>query len=267
MIFLSHTHADKPLVGEIAQVLRARFGQDKVFYDSWSMQPGDGIIDKMNEGLAECKYFFFFISEKSLNSGMVKSEWQPALAKKIKGQSKFVPVRIGDCEMPAILMQSLYIDLYSDGLEVATRKIVDVILEKNTYEPSGKFQNMQAFIEHKENILIVEFRAMRYVEYHSKYIVLINNPISDLKYMARGEPMYHAGSAENYLLSDGQKIKSALLFKKESPTSPKSPFTIVISNEKNIKINFIGAMHYIKNDEFGRELFASIPSYYVETKN
>lgn len=62
MIFHSHNFKD----GDI-------FGQENVFYDSWSIQPGDGIIDKMNDGLTQCKLFFFFVSNNSLNSEMVKS--------------------------------------------------------------------------------------------------------------------------------------------------------------------------------------------------
>ncbi len=50
-IFLSHTHADKALVEPIAERLAQAFGRDTVFYDSWSIQPGDGIVDKMNEAL------------------------------------------------------------------------------------------------------------------------------------------------------------------------------------------------------------------------
>ena len=81
MIFISYTKPDKPLVEPIAEKLASVYGQDKVFYDSWSVQPGDGIIDRMNEGLAKCKFFFFFVSKNSLDSNMVKLEWQNALYK------------------------------------------------------------------------------------------------------------------------------------------------------------------------------------------
>ena len=57
-IFLSHTHADKALVEPIAELLAQAFGRDTVFYDSWSIQPGDGMVDKMNEALGECRVFF-----------------------------------------------------------------------------------------------------------------------------------------------------------------------------------------------------------------
>lgn len=66
MIFISHTSKDKPIVEPIALRLASIYGEDKVFYDSWSIQPGDGIIDRMTQGMAECKFFFFFVSKNSL---------------------------------------------------------------------------------------------------------------------------------------------------------------------------------------------------------
>ena len=117
MIFLSHNHKDKELVGTIAGRLSEVFGRDNIFYDDWSIQPSDGIIDKMNEGLANCQYFFFFVSKNSLNSEMVKLEWQNVLLKATKGQAKLIPVKIDDCLMPDILLQTLYVDIFGKGLE------------------------------------------------------------------------------------------------------------------------------------------------------
>ena len=64
MIFLSHNHLDKPVVEQVALELSQRYGQQNVFYDSWSIQPGQGIIDKMEEGLSKCKFFFLFCLTK-----------------------------------------------------------------------------------------------------------------------------------------------------------------------------------------------------------
>ena len=127
MIFLSHNYNDKPVVEQIAIRLRSIYGQDKIFYDSWSIQPGEGIIDRMECGLSECRFFFFFISTNSLSSNMVKMEWQNALFKAAQNTIKFIPIRMDRSEIPILLTQSLYIDLYSNGLDVAIRQIVDVI--------------------------------------------------------------------------------------------------------------------------------------------
>ena len=52
-IFISYNHKDQILVDMIARRLEFEFGRNNIFYDAWSMQPGDSIIGKMNEGLSE----------------------------------------------------------------------------------------------------------------------------------------------------------------------------------------------------------------------
>ena len=51
MIFLSYSHKDKAIVMPMAEAFRKAFGENKVFFDQWSIQPGDSLIDKMSEGL------------------------------------------------------------------------------------------------------------------------------------------------------------------------------------------------------------------------
>lgn len=83
-IFISHNCKDKVIVEPIAVRLAEVFGRDNVFYDSWSIQPGEGIIEKMNQELFDCDFFFFFVSKNSLQSKMVKLEWQkPQTAKSV----------------------------------------------------------------------------------------------------------------------------------------------------------------------------------------
>lgn len=111
MIFISYNHNDEQLVDMVARRLELEFGRNNIFYDKWSIQPGDSIIGKMNEGIEKFTTFFYFLSPNSLNSKMVTKEWQSALTKSINENLKFVPVRIADCKPPAILIDSLYIDL------------------------------------------------------------------------------------------------------------------------------------------------------------
>lgn len=106
MIFLSHNYKDKPFVEHIASQLLNIYGEDKVFYDSWSIQPGEGIIDRMNSGLGGAEIFFFFITENSLKSKMVTLEWQNALMKSAQGALKFIPIKCDDSIVPALLTQN-----------------------------------------------------------------------------------------------------------------------------------------------------------------
>lgn len=165
MIFLSHNFNDKAVVEQIALKLRVIYGQNNVFYDSWSIQPGDGIIDKMEEGLNNCKFFFFFISNNSLKSNMVKMEWQNAIFKAAQNAIKFIPIRMDNCKMPFLLTQNLYIDLFANGLDVAIRQIVDVINGTNTYQNlNTEFHNLVAIKQRIGDKIRIECVAKFFLE-------------------------------------------------------------------------------------------------------
>ena len=65
---------------------------------------------------------------------MVKKEWQSALMKSINQNMKFVPVRIAECNPPAILTDTLYVDLYGRGFDDALAQMKCVVNGKNTYK-------------------------------------------------------------------------------------------------------------------------------------
>ncbi|WP_019384264.1 toll/interleukin-1 receptor domain-containing protein [Acinetobacter venetianus] len=134
-IFLSHNHNDKPLVEAVALRLANIFGQDQIFYDSWSILPGDGIIDQMNKGLETPEFIFFFVSAQSLKSDMVKLEWQNALYAATKGKTRLIPIRVDGCNMPTLLQQTLYIDMYSIGLEATIAQIVSLTQGNASFTP------------------------------------------------------------------------------------------------------------------------------------
>jgi hypothetical protein len=134
---------DKPVVEAVALKLANIFGQDQIFYDSWSIQPGQGIIDQMNIGLEAPDFVFFFVSAASLASGMVKLEWQNALYMASKGKTRVIPVRVDGSNMPALLMQSLYIDMHTIGLEAALAQIVSVTQGNVSFTPQHQgFSNL-----------------------------------------------------------------------------------------------------------------------------
>jgi len=103
MIFLSHNNKDKPQIEPIALALRSMYGKEKIFYDSWSMQPGESIIGKMNEGLQSCRFFFLFLTQNSINSKFVSLEWHAALMMKLSNETEFIPVLIEKCDIPPLL--------------------------------------------------------------------------------------------------------------------------------------------------------------------
>lgn len=241
MIFISHTAADKPIVEPIANRLAAVYGIDQVFYDSWSIQPGDGIIDKMDEGLSKCKFFFFFVSKNSLQSNMVKLEWQNAIIKSTKAQAKIIPVKLDDCMMPSILLQTLYIDVYGKGMENAIRQMIDVINGRNTFVSSAQvYENIRGYVNEISNQKIeIEFRAETYLEPISRYAILIKNTEDDISYKCTSDGMFMNGFNSGIVLNNGISC-NAVAITVNRATSPGFPVKVVL--ESKTELQFLGLM-------------------------
>ncbi len=251
MIFISYTHKDRRIIEPIATQLGSVFGTDQIFYDRWSIQPGDSLIDKMGKGLEGCRFFFFFVSKNSLQSELVKLEWQSAILKMTKGQTKLIPVKIDDCLMPDVLLQTMYIDYSGQGSEIAIRQMIDVIQGNNTFRPDRiqQFQNIRAYVSEKDDATIVEFRAQVYMEPHSNYLILLDNKKEELKWSAVSESLYLEEFKDEIILNNGRKF-AALYMGRSIPTSPGFPFTVELKSKTNAKINFRGAMKAISKNRY-----------------
>lgn len=177
MIFLSFNNHDKPIVEPIALSLREIFGQEKVFFFPWSIQPGEDIIGKMSDGIGDLKFLFFFVSERSAKSEMVGLEWRNALLRATKGECKIVPVRIDGTDIPHILRTSLYLDFYSNGPETTLSQIINVVQGLSTYTtPEENFSNLSALVTHLNPChTTIRVTASHYPE-HGCEIILATNP-------------------------------------------------------------------------------------------
>lgn len=165
-IFISYNHNDKEIIDTIARRLEIEFGRSNIFYDSWSIRPGDSIIGKMNSGLTDFNNFFFFMSKNSIASKMVTLEWQTALNNAINNDLNFIGIKLDECDIPPILSDKLYIDLYNEGIDSAIQKMRAIIKDESTYTPLENFKNLYAEIEQYDNYRFkVTIVAKRFVEH------------------------------------------------------------------------------------------------------
>lgn len=250
MIFLSHNHADKPLVEQIALRLAAAFGQSQVFYDSWSIQPGEGIIDRMSEALGQCTHFFFFVSANSLKSRMVSLEWQNALLKATCGQCRLVAVRCDGSELPPIMAQSLYIDLYTVGLEAAIAQIADVVRGESVYRPPiQQFNNLCFAVTGDDKNLTLDIKAKFYLEPIGSFVVLIDNAAAEFELKPINEDPYRGGFNENVKL-DGGIITNGFLVSVFRGITPPMPVRVHIKATSNVPLRLRGVLHQKSHDRW-----------------
>lgn len=253
MIFLSHNHADKPVIEPVALRLRGIFGQDKVFYDSWSIQPGDGIIDKMNEGLTSPKFVFFFVSEKSLQSNMVKLEWQNALYKATKGECKIIPVRVDGSAMPPVLLQNVYIDMFANGIEAAIVQIVNVIQGNNTFTPQHMgFSNLTYKFEGDPSKEIrITISASHLMEPNPQFIVMLDNEQDEVGFDLNGGQPHVGGFNKGIQLTNGAIVNAQAIAPMGGAITPKMPMKIKLTAMKAKPIVFRGVLHRDSYDNYG----------------
>jgi outer membrane protease len=89
--------------------------------------------------------------------------------------------------MPDILLQTLYIDFYTQGPDVALRQIIEVVKGDNNYTKDiQEFQNVRAYITAIENGYKIEFRAEVYMEPQSHFAVGLENDENEINYSSEG---------------------------------------------------------------------------------
>ena len=243
-IFLSHKHEDKPLVEPIALRLKEILGEPAVFYDSWSIKPGEGIIEKMNEGLHAPEFVFFFVSEQSLRSGLVKIEWQNALLKASKGETRLIPVRIDNVPMPEVLRQNLYIDMYAIGLEVAINQIVNVVQGNSSFTPQHEgFSNLTWECERNtDGSMEIIVSASHLMEPNPNFIVMLENAQDEAEVGISGGSVCLSGFHERpfpTLAGNGFTIAPM-----GGAITPERPFKISVKPKSgNVDLKLRGIVH------------------------
>lgn len=231
-VFVSYNHNDQYIVDTIARKLAIEFGYDNIFYDKWSIQPGENIIAEMNEGLSSFDTFFLFASTNSLDSAMVSLEWQTALMKAVKEDLKFVVVKIDNCTIPTILTPKLYIDLFSKGMDEAIRQMKDVAKSINIYQPLPDFVNLSAtlsIVSDHETKVIVE--AKNYSEQNAVICFACKNPIEEFALCLTGQWSCGQNIITYY---NGEKYNVRSACRIDQQLRPGFPYEVVICHETKL---------------------------------
>ena len=261
-IFISYNHNDKVLIDTVARRLELEFGRNNIFYDAWSLQPGDSIIGSMDAGLSEFTTFFFFVSPASLNSNMVKLEWQVALNRAINNNLKFVAVRITDCTMPTILTDKLYIDLYGDGLDSAIEKMRCVIKGENSYTPLDDIQNLQAFIKQVDiNHFDITVKATHFVVHNPIIAIGLTLPAEQFKVEPTSEGMVISGR-DIIVVNDGTEFTAAR-YELCRALVPGQPFLLKLQLEGNTTPPTIAFFNATEKNAIGQSVYRHFPCFRV----
>lgn len=112
-VFISHRGADQDAAERLARELRNR--DHVVWLDTWKINVGDSIVERVNEGLSDSSYLVLCYSGAGSTSSWMSREWMSTLARQLNGaQVRLLPVRLTGDAPPAILADLKYADLVAD---------------------------------------------------------------------------------------------------------------------------------------------------------
>ncbi|WIG58596.1 MAG: GldJ [Ktedonobacterales bacterium] len=130
--FVSHAHADNDLCDRYVNALRAR-GAD-VWYDRTNAQVGHMLGAQLRHELVQRSAFVLLLTQPALDSFWVTLETQSYLQLMAQDPARIlVPVRIGPCDVPAILNAFLWVD----ALHMPFEQAVDAIASALTITTVG----------------------------------------------------------------------------------------------------------------------------------
>lgn len=112
-VFISHRRVDQDAAERLAMELRNR--GHVVWLDTWKINTGDSIVERVNEGLSDSSYLVLCYSGAGSTSSWMSREWMSTLARQLNGaQVRLLPVRLTGNAPPAILADLKYADLVAD---------------------------------------------------------------------------------------------------------------------------------------------------------
>lgn len=117
-VFVSHSSKDKSFMRKLSIDL-LRYGHDP-WLDEWEIRVGDCIVSGVEGGIAGSDFAIVVLSDNSVRSGWVDSEWKAKYWAEVqKGQVMVLPALLQDCEIPVLLQTKKYADFrtnYDEGL-------------------------------------------------------------------------------------------------------------------------------------------------------
>lgn len=145
-VFLSHSTPDKGVVEPVAAWLASK--GLRVWFDKWSMTPGDSLVDKVGEGIESSDRLVVFLSPHSVDSNWVRKEVSNGLIMEIAeekglGQKFVVPALILPCKVPLMLRDKLYADFTNKAFDAACEELYRGITNQPLGPQNAALQNAE----------------------------------------------------------------------------------------------------------------------------
>ncbi|MDR5589014.1 toll/interleukin-1 receptor domain-containing protein [Salegentibacter agarivorans] len=139
-VFISYSSKDRDFVEKLSiELVKNRIN---VWLDKWSMQPGDSLIDKIEEGLTDSSFLLVVLSNNSIQSEWCKKELNAGLMRELDEKKVVViPILLEECKIPLFLKEKLYADFtqdFEEGLQTLIRPLRQLSSEHMGRQSDGE---------------------------------------------------------------------------------------------------------------------------------
>ncbi len=128
-VFLSYNHKDKERVRRLAE--RLRKAELRVWFDEWSVKPGEIISLKVDEGLDHSRVLVLCLSPNALESNWVGLERSTAIHRDPSNEGRrFIPLLLADCDLPDSLRRYKHVDFRKETDEAFAELLTACRIER-----------------------------------------------------------------------------------------------------------------------------------------
>ena len=182
---------------------------------------------------------------------MVKIEWQTALMKATQDECKIIPVRVDGAAMPALLMQKLYIDMHTQGMEAAILNIVNVVRENNTFTPQHQgFSNLTYAINGDPAAkLTITISASHLTEPNPFFLIMFSNNEEEYKIGFENKSPLVGGFNED-IKCNGKSGNVHVVKPMGGAITPDIPMKIVMEATSETPLNIVTVLHQSAYDQY-----------------
>lgn len=138
--FLSHASEDKTDFADPLGRALAKAGITP-WLDKWEIRPGDSLVMKLfDEGIHAVDAIIVIVSRYSADKPWVRAELDAAMVRRIKENTRLIPIRLDNAAMPAPLQTLAWHDAErtEDGIRHAAQRIADTIYGHDARPAVGK---------------------------------------------------------------------------------------------------------------------------------
>lgn len=166
-----------------------------------------------------------------------------------------IPVRIGNSEMPAILTQNLYLDLFANGLEVTARQMMDLVKDNDTFQPMyTQVKNLTiSFIKRTNQEVIIELNARYFMEPTPHFMFITPNSKDEISFSIKNEMFMRYGFSKEPLsmkVDDFSLKLNAVRIDQPNALVPGFPQQIVFKAKKDKPVIILQVLHEDKQNDW-----------------